>query len=157
MNLDFAFQNEGGIRTSDIPQGAITYNDVYKLDPFGNLVIIYSMNLKEIKSLIANSYNRNKAVDLEISGMTCTIRTDASGNCTDVMILDTSGKQLPAGKEYSVGMNSYVAASYKFDHRDPGTASSLTTAQTLLGYLLEVHNVNYKGTKRVAVEAEPGK
>jgi 2',3'-cyclic-nucleotide 2'-phosphodiesterase (5'-nucleotidase family) len=153
LKLDFAFINDGGIRIPELAQGDITYNDVYKLDPFGNLVIMYTMKLNEIKSLIANSYNRAKSLDLEVSGMTYKIKTDAAGNCADVIILDPAGKPLSPDREYSVGLNSYIGASYRFDHKDPGTATSLTTAQALIEYLLAVHKVNYKGTKRVSVEA----
>ncbi len=152
MNIDFAFMNAGGIRSSEIPQGDITYKVVYKLDPFGNLVVLFSMKLDEIRSLLRNSYNRAKSIDLLPSGMTYKVVTDASGNCTDVVMMDLAGKPLSPAKEYAVGMNSYVAASYKFDHTDPGTATSMTTAQILIEYLLEVHRVNYKGSRRVSMD-----
>jgi len=57
---------------------------------------------------------------------------------------------LDAEKSYTVGLNSYIAASYKFDHTDPGTTNYNTTAQTLLDYLGEVKKVNYAGVNRVS-------
>ena len=76
LNTDFAFQNNGGIRIPSILKGNITLKDVYKLDPFGNQVVTYKMNLNEIKSLIVNSFNRNKEIDLQVSGMTYEVITD---------------------------------------------------------------------------------
>lgn len=152
LKVDFAFQNVGGIRISSLPKGEITLKDVYKLDPFGNLVVIFRMNEQEIKSLIRNSYNRSKEIDLEVSGMTYSVITDDSGACTDVKILDIKGQALVPDKEYTVGVNSYISATYKFDHRDSGNTSYSTTAQALIEYLKEVRTVDYSGVKRVEVQ-----
>lgn len=152
MKVDFAFQNGGGIRISKLPQGNILMKDIFQLDPFGNQVVTYTMTYDEIKSLICNSYNRDKSPDLAPSGMTYTIITNSEGLCTDVEMKDTSGKLLDTSKSYTVGVNSYIAASYKFDHKDPGTTNYNTTAQTLLDYLGDVKTVNYAGVNRILVK-----
>ena len=54
MKVDFAFQNGGGIRISELPQGDIMLKDIFRLDPFGNQVVTYTMTYDEIKSLICN-------------------------------------------------------------------------------------------------------
>jgi len=150
MKVDFAFQNGGGIRISDLPQGDILLKDIFRLDPFGNQVVTYIMTYDEIKSLICNAYNREKSIDLTPSGMTYTVIMNSEGLCTDVEMKDKEGKLLDAGKSYTVGVNSYIAASYKFDHKDPGTTNYNTTAQTLLDYLGDVKKVNYAGVRRVS-------
>jgi len=150
LKVDFAFQNSGGIRISELPQGNILLKDIFRLDPFGNQVVIYNMNYNEIKSLIINSYNREKQIDLIPSGMTYTVIVNNDGLCTDVEMKDISGNPVDAGKNYSVGVNSYVAATYKFNHTDPGTTNYTTTTQALLSYLETVKKVNYSGVKRVS-------
>ena len=152
LKVDFAFQNTGGIRVPSIPAGDIRLKDVYRLDPFGNLAVIYKMNLAEIKSLIANSYKRDKRIDLEVSGMSYTVLTDKDGKYSDVQMLDKSGNPLDSSKEYLVGVNSYISATYKFDHRDAGTTSYFTCSQLLIDFLGEVKKVNYSGTKRTYVK-----
>ncbi len=149
MKVDFAFQNGGGIRISQIPQGDILMKDIFRLDPFGNQVVTYTMTYDEIKSLICNSYNRNKSLDLAPSGMTYTVMVNSDGLCSDVEMKDLAGNLLDASKTYTVGVNSYIAASYKFDHKDQGTTNYNTTAQTLLEYFGDVKKVNYAGVKRV--------
>jgi hypothetical protein len=67
-------------------------------------------------------------------------------------MFDKSGNLLDETIEYTVGMNSYVATTYRFDHRDPGITSSTTTAQALTGYLTEVKKVNYSGVQRTSVK-----
>lgn len=152
MKVDFAFQNGGGIRISELPKGDIFLKDVFRLDPFGNQVVTYTMTYDEIKSLILNSYNRDKSVDLAPSGMMYTVIVNAEGLCSDVEMKDLAGNLLDANKSYTVGLNSYIAASYKFNHKDAGTTNYNTTAQTLLDYLGDVKKVNYAGLNRVSVK-----
>ncbi|MEI6060156.1 MAG: bifunctional UDP-sugar hydrolase/5'-nucleotidase [Bacteroidota bacterium] len=152
MKVDFAFQNTGGIRISSLPKGDIKLKDIFRLDPFGNQVVTYTMTYEEIKSLICNSYNRGKEIDLVPSGMTYTPVVNSTGLCTDAEMKDMTGKLLDTSQTYTVGLNSYISASYKFNHIDPGTTNFNTSAQTLLDYLSEVKKVNYSGVRRVFVK-----
>jgi 5'-nucleotidase/UDP-sugar diphosphatase len=152
MKVDFAFQNGGGIRISELPQGNILLKDIFRLDPFGNQVVTFKMTSEEIKSLICNSYNREKSLDLVPSGMTYTVILNNDGLCTDVEMKDKEGKLLDSTKTYTVGLNSYISASYKFNHIDPGTTNYNTTAQTLIDYLGDVKKVNYAGVRRTSFE-----
>lgn len=150
MKIDFAFQNGGGIRIPSLPQGNIMLKDIFRLDPFGNQVVTFKMTYDEIKSLICNAYNREKSIDLIPSGMTYTAIVNGEGLCTDVEMKDMAGNPIDPAKTYTVGVNSYISASYKFNHTDPGTTNYKTSAQTLLDYLAEVKKVNYAGVKRVS-------
>jgi 5'-nucleotidase / UDP-sugar diphosphatase len=152
MKVDFAFQNGGGIRISELPKGDILLRDIFRLDPFGNQVVTFKMTVDEIKSLICHAYNREKSLDLVPSGMTYTVIVNNEGLCVDAVMLDKSGNPLASGKTYSVGLNSYIASSYKFNHADPGTTNYNTTAQTLLDFLADIKSVNYAGTKRIAMK-----
>jgi 5'-nucleotidase / UDP-sugar diphosphatase len=152
FKVDFSFQNSGGIRIPYLPKGNILYKDVFRLDPFGNQVVTYTMTLQEIKSLILNAYNRNKEPDLMVSGMKYKAVTDQNGVCTDVEMTDYAGNPFDPAKKYTVGMNSYIGATYVFDHADPGTTNFDTTAQTLINFLKEVKSVSYEGTNRVEIK-----
>lgn len=154
LNVDFAFQNQGGIRIQNIPRGNITLKDVYQLDPFNNQIVVYRMNLVEIASLICNAFNIDKSIDLQVSGLNYTVTTTAEGKCGSVEIIDNSGNPLDPRKNYSVAVNSYVAASYRFDHHDPGITASQTTVQVLIDYLSDVKKVNYSGVKRAFLNGE---
>jgi 5'-nucleotidase/UDP-sugar diphosphatase len=148
LKVDYAFQNCGGIRVQNISAGNITLKDVYQLDPFNNQVVIFKMNLAEITSLICNAFNLEKTIDLMVSGLKYTVTTNPDGTCASVEITDKEGKPLNPAKDYTVAMNSYMAASYRFDHRDPGTTAAATSVQILIEYLDAVKNVNYTGVKR---------
>jgi 5'-nucleotidase / UDP-sugar diphosphatase len=156
LKVDIAFQNNGGIRVFSIPQGPITLKDIYQLDPFGNLVVTMKMNPAEIKSLITYAYNLAKGIDLQVSGLFYNVAADGQGHCLSVDLFDNvSAKPLDPAKEYTVAMNSYIAASYRFDHADPGTTGSVTTAETLISYLKEVKKINYSGEKRAFQTIRP--
>lgn len=151
LGVDIAFQNNGGIRISELAAGDILLKDIYKLDPFGNIVVKFLMNVAEIKSLIASSYNRGKSPDLQVSGITYTVMVDSAQVLKDLQLLGRDGNVLNPDKEYSVGISSYVASSYHFEHRDAGESLYTTTAQTLIDFLKAKKIVDYKGVKRAFV------
>ncbi|MFZ4523032.1 MAG: bifunctional metallophosphatase/5'-nucleotidase [Bacteroidales bacterium] len=148
LKVDIAFQNRGGIRISSLSEGAITLKDIYKLDPFNNQIVLFSMKADEIKSIICYGYKHEKMIDLQVSGMTYKVTSDGKGDCLSVEMFDKSGKPLDPNGEYAVGMNNYMAYTYKFDHKDPGTLSTLTTAEALIRYLGVAGKINYSGVKR---------
>jgi 5'-nucleotidase/UDP-sugar diphosphatase len=152
FKVDFAFQNSGGIRIPNLPKGNILYKDIFRLDPFGNQVITYSMTLQEIKSLIINAFNRNKEPDLMVSGMKYSAVVDQNGLCTDIEMKDYAGNSFDPSGKYTVGMNSYISATYVFEHADPGTTNFDTTAQTLINYLKDVKAVSYEGSSRIEIK-----
>jgi len=154
---DFAFQNKGGIRIQSLHEGEIKLKDIYRLDPFGNQVVIYKMNLKEIGSLILNSYKKEKEIDLLPAEMKYIIKKDENGRVSEVSMFDRSGKPLNPDKTYSVALNSYISAAYNFEHKDPGTTLDLTTEECLVRYLGNKHKVKYKDTERFEVQTSKEK
>lgn len=152
LKVDFAFQNFGGIRISELANGNILMRDIFRLDPFGNQVVTYTMTYDEVKALICTSFNREKSLDLVPSGLTYTVVTNGDGTCSDVLMKDASGNPLDPAKKYTVGLNSYIAASYKFPHTDAGTTNYNTTAQLLLDYLAKVKTVSYAGVVRARLQ-----
>ena len=151
LKLDMAFQNNGGIRIHQIPKGNITVKDIYKLDPFNNQVVVYRMTKDEVRTLILKAYKRDGSIDLQVSGMKYTVVIDSDGHVKDVVMTDLSDRELDPGKHYLVGVNSYIAAAYRFDHADPGKTIYETTEKLLIDYLEEVKTVNYDGVKRATV------
>ena len=150
-NLDFAFQNNGGIRISEIPEGPIRVKTIYALDPFGNELIEYEMTPDEIKSLIRNASDHGH-VDLQISGGQYTLRINAEDEVQEIVLLDSQGNPLDPDSTYQVGLNSYIASSYAFDHSDEGKSLYVTTAQNLIDYIEQQGTIDYAGVKRVFVE-----
>jgi 2',3'-cyclic-nucleotide 2'-phosphodiesterase (5'-nucleotidase family) len=149
---DIAFQNQGGIRIQNIPEGEIKVKDIYRLDPFGNQVVIYKLSVKEIGSLILNSYKKEREIDLIPSGMSYTISKGEKGKEPQLNMFDRSGKPLNPDRTYTIAVNSYISAAYNFEHRDPGTTLELTTEDCLIRFLGNKHKVKYKDTGRAKLK-----
>jgi 2',3'-cyclic-nucleotide 2'-phosphodiesterase (5'-nucleotidase family) len=151
--IEIAFQNNGGIRVDNFPEGDITIKNVYQLDPFGNEIILFYLTPAEIRSLILNAYNRERAIDLQTSGIIYTVLTDAAGNGLEVEFRLPDGAAPDEKKAYATGISSYIASSYQFDHKDEGTSLYTITAQSLINYIRNKKALDYKGVKRAFVKS----
>lgn len=138
--FDAVFHNSGGLRT-DILKKEVHLKDVFALHPFGNVIIQVEMTPAEIRSLIANDYEKHRDLDLKVSGITYIVTATRGGKVKNVEIRDRKGNLLNENRKYKVGMNDYIASSYKFDHTDPGKSLMVTVADTVIKYLKEYPNV----------------
>jgi 2',3'-cyclic-nucleotide 2'-phosphodiesterase (5'-nucleotidase family) len=154
--LDIAFQNEGGIRLGRLSE-KITLKDVYTLDPFGNQVVEIAMSAEEIRSLIRDSFRRGGEIDLQVSGLSYTVRTDKDLVIREIDLRGADGSALAEDKAFTVGVSSYVASSYEFQHKDPGRALGATTAEALIRFLESRPDLSvYRNIQR-AFQDPPGR
>ena len=146
--LDVAFQNEGGIRLNHLSE-KITLKDVYTLDPFGNQVVEIVMDAGEIRSLIRDSFAKGREIDLQVSGLAYTVRTDGERRILDIQLRAPDGGPLAEDRSFRVGVSSYVASSYSFAHKDPGRGLGSTTAEALIRFLESRPDLaRYRGIQR---------
>ncbi|MCX6559182.1 MAG: 5'-nucleotidase C-terminal domain-containing protein [Candidatus Aminicenantes bacterium] len=132
--LDIAFQNNGGIRVGRLPK-VITLRDAYTLDPFGNQVVEIAMTPAEIRSLIKAAFEKRGDIDLQVSGITYVVRTDATPRVREILLRLPDGTPLPEDRTYKVGLSSYIASSTSFTHQDPGRSLQTTTVDDLISFL----------------------
>ena len=157
VKADFAFQNKGGIRTQSIPEGEIRIKEIYRLDPFGNQVVIYKLLGREIEDLVLRSFKKERDIDLIPSGMTYIVKKAENEKKASVKISDLLGKPLEPEKTYTVALNSYIAAAYDFTHSDPGKTLELTTEECLIKFLENRKKVNYTDIVRATSEVRKKK
>lgn len=153
-NLDFAVQHDGGIRVSSLPR-QLRMRQVYELDPFANHIVVRRMTPEEIEDLIYRSFAGDGAIDLRVAGINYQVRVDEYGKVTDIQVTDAEGNSLERDREYSVGMNSYLAESYfnGFPAEREDWLYSHTTAGTLIKYLEEKESSkNYNQVDRTGIE-----
>ncbi|MRT94620.1 bifunctional UDP-sugar hydrolase/5'-nucleotidase [Ancylomarina sp. 16SWW S1-10-2] len=139
LNTDIAFQNSGGIR-SWLPLGDITVKHIYELDPFNNEIIIYEMTCDEIRSLISGTGSG----DLKVAGINYRYMDQNT-----IQLENYNGTKLDESKTYKVGLSSYIASAYTFDHTDEGQNSFITSANCLIDFLKNEKEINYSGVKRI--------
>ncbi|MDF1550983.1 MAG: bifunctional UDP-sugar hydrolase/5'-nucleotidase [Bacteroidales bacterium] len=149
-NLDIVFQNSGGIRIDEIQKGNIKREQIYRLDPFGNYLMVLEMNVDEIKSLIKSSFSHG-SIDLRVSGINYTIFIE-NKSLINIQLTDNAGNKIDGDKRFKVGINDYILSSYQFEHQDPGQSFGATTAELLISYLQKKKTINYKGMQRTFIQ-----
>jgi 5'-nucleotidase/UDP-sugar diphosphatase len=108
LGVDFALQNGGGIR-ADLPEGPITQRSLHEVLPFGNSVVVLTLDGATAKSLFDHigSISRGQGGFPQVSaGISITLNT-LTKKCEDVMI---NGEPFDPGRTYKVATNSYLAA-----------------------------------------------
>ena len=153
--FDMYFQNGGGVRIPDkITAGDITLATIFQLDPFGNKVARIQMTATEIKELISYSILKNGSVDLYVSGISYVAKCEkkAKLDVNGKPVLDNNGKPiydyiakeitltknevtLDETKTYNVGMNDYIASSYKFSAQTRAESFEMSSAESLIHYI----------------------
>lgn len=139
VKTDMAFQNSGGIR-SILYGGDVKVKDVYRIDPFGNQAIVYNLTCSEIRSLLKNS----RRGELKVSGINIFY-----GNNDVIRLQSYDGKLLDETRTYRVGLSSYIASAYTFDHEDKGQNSYITTAQCLMDFIEDKKQIDYSKEQHI--------
>jgi 2',3'-cyclic-nucleotide 2'-phosphodiesterase (5'-nucleotidase family) len=124
--VQFAIMNAGGIR-SNLPEGPVTYDNIFKLMPFNNSLVIADLTGKELTQLIEIGFS-GALGPLSVSGLKVkTMKVplgqkgpwerDLNGDGIDqdwerdlvVKITDANGRPLDDTKIYHVATNTYLA------------------------------------------------
>lgn len=146
-NADFAFNNTGGIRIDHLKKGPVTVKDVYRIDPFNNDIVVFTMKGKQLERYIMETYKKNGHYPSYVSGMTYTVKTDYEGYPKSVDIRPDKGK-FSNDATYKVAMNSYMASTLRFDSLDDGESQFMTSEEMVIEYLRNKKTISYKGVRR---------
>lgn len=119
-NSDIAFMNGGGIRKS-LSKGDITINDMWELNPFGNVIVTFEVNGKTLEEMMNNFLKlraegmaSNKRVDmLNLAGMNCYYETIDSDTSISVVKIIVGGNPIDENKIYKISVNNYIASQFQ--------------------------------------------
>jgi 2',3'-cyclic-nucleotide 2'-phosphodiesterase (5'-nucleotidase family) len=121
LQTDISFLNAGSIRKNVI-KGKITIGDVWDINPFGNTLMIFNVNGKTLKKMLANSIRiLNKAKEnadydnVLLSGVYVEFHSkNISAEFDDfVSKILVNGKELDENSNYSISTNNYVVSQLK--------------------------------------------
>lgn len=151
-HADIALVNPGGVRINFLAKGPVTIMNVFQLDPFGNELVVTRLTGNEIRSLMFAAFPLDDKAPVLPSGITTKVYLDSSGNLEDVLLMNEDGSPLDMNKTYSVAMNNYMTAVYKYAHEDPGQSLFITTADATIDYLKQLGKIkSYRGEQRTVV------
>ncbi|PLT34058.1 bifunctional 2',3'-cyclic-nucleotide 2'-phosphodiesterase/3'-nucleotidase [Bacillus sp. V5-8f] len=109
LNSDFAFMNPGGIR-ADIPQGTVTYADLAKIQPFGNVLVKLTLTGAEIKTLLQQQWAiEGSPKTLQISGLKYTANFSKPVAERVVELIKTDGTPIMDDQQYTAVVNDFMA------------------------------------------------
>lgn len=72
LKANFAFQNSGGLRVSEIPVGPITFGQIFDLIPFDNQQVVVTLPANQVRNALESVLHAGKG-PLRVSGLHYTI------------------------------------------------------------------------------------
>ncbi|ETI69712.1 bifunctional 2',3'-cyclic nucleotide 2'-phosphodiesterase/3'-nucleotidase precursor protein [Neobacillus vireti LMG 21834] len=109
-HTDFAFMNSGGIR-NPVPQGVVTWGDLFKVMPFGNDNVTMKITGEQVRILLNQQFQAPPSYDkiMAISGLryTWTNKKDYGEKVLDIYL--PNGKKIDPKAEYSITVNNFMA------------------------------------------------
>ncbi|MEO3945362.1 bifunctional 2',3'-cyclic-nucleotide 2'-phosphodiesterase/3'-nucleotidase [Gorillibacterium sp. CAU 1737] len=109
MNADFAFMNSGGIR-NDLPQGTVTYGNMFAIQPFGNVLIKMTLTGTQMKDLLNEQWSGTAAKIGQVSGFTYTYDTSKPYGQKILEIKKADGTALKDDATYTIVVNDFMAS-----------------------------------------------
>lgn len=104
---DFAFMNPGGIR-AEIPEGEVTYEDLFTVQPFSNQLVRLEMTGEQIQTLLEQQFELDVPTILQISGLTYSYDESAPEGERVGEITIEGGGELDPSATYTVALNSFL-------------------------------------------------
>jgi len=150
---DIALQNSGGVRLDSFPAGPISLGDVYRLDPFGNEMVMFNMTGGEVIQMILATCKSDNYGPGYVSGIKYTITFgNDKDDMRDVKVWMADGSPIDKKRVYKVTMNSYIATVSDFEKKNEGQNLFRTCSDAIIDYLTQQSVVDYKGVSRVTIK-----
>ena len=105
MNADFAFLNLGGIR-AEIPEGPITYRDVFDVLPFDSQIVVFEADGRLLKEIIEKRVEGSRH-GLRVSGIEVVINLTRP-DFDRVVKLEVGGEPLDYNKIYRCATSDFL-------------------------------------------------
>jgi 2',3'-cyclic-nucleotide 2'-phosphodiesterase (5'-nucleotidase family) len=100
LPVDVSMINSGGIRITQLPQGAVTRGKVFELMPFDNLIVVQELKGSELQQMLDITASRG---GWPTAGLTMQIKDKKAVN------VKINGAPLDNNKVYLVANSDYVA------------------------------------------------
>jgi 5'-nucleotidase / UDP-sugar diphosphatase len=147
---DFAFQNTSGI-TADIPQGPITYRNIYKVDAFGNYIVTMEMTGAQVIKVCETGVLGYHAI-FQVGGlkMKYNVKKPVWQRVTEVTV---NGEPIDTAKVYKIATNNFLAAgggNYKvFQEGKNRSDTYIEVRQALADFVRQNSPIDYRVQGRI--------
>lgn len=150
-DAEVTLQNFGGVRYETHDAGTFNMKDALMLDPFGNKMMQYKLNVAEIKKLMEESYVNDEDRYPFVSGIKYEMVIDkATNKPASITIFNEKGKKLKDKKSFVFSCNNYVVSITFLKDRE-GKFIDKTSCDCLIEYLKSKESVDYTGVVRAKI------
>jgi hypothetical protein len=111
MKTDFAFMNSGGIR-NDVPAGKLTYGDLFKVQPFGNVLIKMTLTGSQLREVLNQQWkgqDPKRPRIGQVSGLTYTYDDSKPAGEKIGEIKKLDGTLIQDSANYTITVNDFMA------------------------------------------------
>lgn len=141
---DFALQNPGGVRCDNLPAGTVIVEDVFRMDPFRNDVVLVKLTGKELLGFMEAVASLDHAFGVPaVSGLRYAGRMAPDFSVRIDKAELTDGTPLDPEKVYTVAASGFAFSAVKFPHADPGASTGAVTEDIIIQYLEQCGRVDY--------------
>lgn len=149
---EIGFTNMGGVRYDTHPKGDFTVDDVLRLDPFGNGVVIMELTPKEIEDMLIACFYADRNRFPYTSGIKCDVEYTANAKnepekVVKLTLTTDDGKPLDPNKKYKVAGNAYAVTVSESPREDEGREFGSISSDLLIKFLTEKKQINYSGRR----------
>ncbi|MBS4015417.1 MAG: bifunctional metallophosphatase/5'-nucleotidase [Candidatus Latescibacteria bacterium] len=152
---DIAVTNSGGIR-ANIPAGNVTYRDLYKVEAFGNTIVMMTMTGAQIWQMLEVSVIGYHAI-FQVSGLKMVYDRKAPPN-QRLISVEIDGKPLDMEKEYKIVTNNFLAAgggAYGIFRDGKNVEDTYTLIRDVMAQHLKKHSpIDYKIEGRIIAKKQ---
>jgi len=107
LRADVGLMNNAGIRAS-LPSGAVTYENLYALQPFGNRIVVVFLTGRELRQVLEHALETGTPT-AHVSGMTVTWDSTRPPGQRVTEVTLTGRKKLKDGATYRLAVNDFLA------------------------------------------------
>jgi 5'-nucleotidase/UDP-sugar diphosphatase len=106
-DVDFAFQNAGGLR-ADIDEGPITLEEIYAVLPFNNTLVTMELTGAQVKQVLEEGANSQYGT-VQVSGLTWAYDADAPFGNRVTRVTLPDGTLIDPNATYKIATNNFMA------------------------------------------------
>ncbi|TSB44817.1 5'-nucleotidase C-terminal domain-containing protein [Alkalicoccobacillus porphyridii] len=146
----------GSSVTGEINPGSITDQQIESLDGFGNVIVSVNASGSDIKDVILEQAKYRRGVDVQISGLTYNLVTDANGAISDVEISLENGDSFDPSATYTVAYNDYMHGNNFYNLGSDIIEADLGPVWTsVVDYVTAQEGpINYEEGQRITIDGE---
>jgi 2',3'-cyclic-nucleotide 2'-phosphodiesterase (5'-nucleotidase family) len=116
MHSDFAMVNGGGIR-DNLNAGPITWNELFNILPFNNILESVQVKGSDMVTIINNQLSKNYGPDFSVAGLKYTYNL-SSAKVENVYLPD--GSKIDPNKTYTLTVNNFMGTATAFKYASIG-------------------------------------